>query len=131
MMKSAMARLVLAAGLFGAVAALFNAWLAPLAAVAAFIALSPMARKKRVWFVGEVESEMAIVARRREEALRALKDLEEDRHVGKVSQVQFERQRPVLLQVAKQTTAEYDRVLQKRNEARKRIEEILADHNAA
>jgi hypothetical protein len=131
MMRSAIVRTVLAAGLFAAVAALFNAWLAPLAAVAAAIALSPLTRKKRAWFVGEVESEMSIVARRREEALRVLKDLEEDRHVGKISQVQFERQRPILLQVAKLATGEYDRVLQKRTEARKRIEEILADHNAA
>jgi hypothetical protein len=131
MMKSALVRMVLAGGLFAAVAALFNAWLAPLAAVAAVIALSPLVRKKRAWFVGEVESEMSIIARRREESLRALKDLEEDRQVGKISQVQFESQRPVLLQAAKLATAEYDRVLQKRTEARKRIEDILADHNAA
>jgi hypothetical protein len=105
MMKSALVRMVLAGGLFAAVAALFNAWLAPLAAVAAVISLSPLVRKKRAWFVGEVESEMSIIARRREESLRALKDLEEDRQVGKISQVQFESQRPVLLQAAEADNA--------------------------
>jgi hypothetical protein len=131
MNKSTWLRIGLAAGLFGAIAALFSVWLAPLAAMAVAISLSPFARTRRAWFVGEVESEMSIVARRREEALRALKDLEEDRQVRKISQAEFERQRPILLHVAKQATAEYDRVLQKRSEARKRIEDILADHNAA
>jgi len=121
----------LASGLCAMLAALLNPWLAPVAALAVAIALSPLARKKRLWFVGDVESDLAVVSRRREEALRALKDLDDDRNSGKISQEAFERQRPILLDTARQVTAQFNQMQNKRNEARKRIEDILADHGSA
>jgi len=131
MNKTGWVRVVLASGAIAAAAAMFEPWLAPLAAVLALITLSPLARKRRIWFVGDVESEYAIVSRRREEALRALKDLEDDRGAGKISASEVERQRPVLLQQAKDVTAQLDAITQKRAAARKKIEQALEDNGKA
>jgi hypothetical protein len=103
---------------------------APVAFVAAVITFSPLARRKRLWFVGDVESEYAIVSRRREEALRALKDLEDDKLAGKLPQADFERLRPGYLQTAKELTAQLDKINERRTNARKRIEKDLADELA-
>lgn len=124
-------RILLASGAFGAAAALFEPWLAPLAVAVSVLALSPLARPRRIWFVGDVESEYAIVSRRREEALRALKDLEDDRLAGKVSAADSERQRPALLAHAKEVTAQLDAVTAKRAAARARIEAALGEDGKA
>jgi hypothetical protein len=101
--------------------------IAPVVFVAAVITFSPLARRKRLWFVGDVESEYSIVSRRREEALRALKDLEDDKLSGKLPQADFERLRPGYLQTAKELTAQLDRINERRALARKRIEKDLAE----
>ncbi|MBK9976154.1 MAG: hypothetical protein IPP14_15385 [Planctomycetes bacterium] len=124
-------RVLLASGLGAAAAALFAPALAPVAFIALLIALSPLARARRLWFVGDVESEYAIVSRRREEALRSLRDLEDDHLAGKISGAEFARQRPGLLQAAKEVTTDLDRIAQKRAAARKRIEEHLAGSGKA
>lgn len=126
-MKSGWLRVLLASGCGAAAAALFEPWLAPLAFAALAISLSPLGRAKRIWFVGDVETEYAIVSRRREEALRALKDLDDDRMAGKVSAAEVELQRPGMLQLAKETTAQLDRISEKRNAARKKIEQSLGE----
>lgn len=131
MMKSGWFKVIPIALLGAAVAALFNMALAPLAALLLVLTLSPLARGRRIWFVGDVESELSVVLRRREEALRALKDLEDDRQAGKIAAEEFETQRPRLLQAAKEATTDFDRVQQKREAARKRIEDSLADQNKA
>ncbi|MBX3474261.1 MAG: hypothetical protein KF754_07750 [Planctomycetes bacterium] len=118
-------RVVLASGFGAAAASLFEPWLAPVAALLLLLTLSPFARRRRIWFVGEVESEYAIVSRRREESLRAMKDLEEDRLAGKVSAREFELQRPQLLQAAKEATAALDIITARRQEARRKIEASL------
>lgn len=125
-MKSGWLRVILAVAAGTCASGLLHVGLVPLAAIVLFILASPLARDRRVWFVGDVEGELAIVSRRREEALRALKDLEDDRHAGKITQELFEEQRPLLLEAAKQATREMDDVQQKRTAARKRIEESLA-----
>lgn len=127
--KKGWLRVVLASGLGAAAAALFSPQLAPLAFVALLISLSPLARARRLWFVGDVESEFAMVSRRREEALRSLRDLEDDRLAGKISAAEFERQRPGLLQAAKDVTTDLDRISHKRAAARKRIEDHIAAGN--
>jgi hypothetical protein len=99
---------------------------APVAFVAVVITFSPLSRRKRLWFVGDVESEFSIVARRREEALRALKDLEEDKLAGKLPVAEFDRLRPSYLQSAKELTVQLDRINERRAVARKRIDEDLA-----
>ena len=83
-------------------------------------------RRKRLWFVGDVESEYSIVARRREEALRALKDIEEDKLAGKLPASEYERIRPAYLEAAKDLTAKLDKIQEKRAAARKRIDADLA-----
>lgn len=103
---------------------------APVVFIAALITLTPLARRKRLWFVGDVESEYSIVARRREEALRALKDLEDDKLAGKLPQADFERLRPGYLQSAKELTAQLDLINERRAIARKRIEKDLAEESA-
>ncbi len=131
MAKKGWLRVALASGLGAAAAALFAPALAPVAFVALMIALSPLARARRLWFVGDVESEFAIVSRRREEALRSLRDLEDDRLAGKISGPELERQRPGLLQAAKEVTADLDRIQLKRAAARKRIEDHIAGNGKA
>jgi hypothetical protein len=101
--------------------------IAPVVFVAAVITFSPFARRKRLWFVGDVEGEYSIVARRREEALRALKDLEDDKLAGKLPQAEYERMRPGHLQAAKELTAQLDKINERRTLARKRIEKDLAE----
>ena len=98
--------------------------------VATIITFSPFARRKRLWFVGDVEGEFSIVSRRREEALRALKDLEEDKLAGKLPQSEYERMRPAHLQAAKELTAQLDKIQERRAVARKRIEQDLATEQA-
>ncbi|MBZ0135153.1 MAG: hypothetical protein K8I27_02125 [Planctomycetes bacterium] len=100
--------------------------LAPLSFVIVLITFPPLARRKRLWFVGDVESEYSIVARRREEALRALKDLEDDKLAGKLPADDFDRLRPGYLQTAKDLTTQLDRIQQRRAVARKRIDQDLA-----
>jgi hypothetical protein len=126
-MNRPLVRVLLAAGVCAAAAALYEPWLAPLAALAALITLSPLARPRRIWFVGDVESEYALVSRRREEALRALKDLEDDRLAGKLSAAEVELRRPALLQHAREVTAQLDAISHKRAQARRRIEQELGD----
>lgn len=103
---------------------------APIVLVASVITFSPFARRKRLWFVGDVEGEFSIVSRRREEALRALKDLEEDKLAGKLPQSEYDRMRPGHLQAAKELTAQLDKIQERRAVARKRIEDDLARSKA-
>jgi hypothetical protein len=119
-------KVLLASGAATALTAAFNPLLAPLVLVLAVITLSPLARKKRLWFVGDVESEFRIVSRRREEALRALKDLEDDRLAGKTSREESESMRPALLKAAKDLTAQLDALQARRAEARRKIESEVA-----
>lgn len=98
----------------------------PVVFVVGLISFSPLARRKRLWFVGDVEGEYKIVARRREEALRTLKDLEDDRLAGKLPQEEYDRLRPGCLENAKRLTAQLDKVTERRDIARRRIEEDLA-----
>lgn len=99
---------------------------APLLFGMLLLALSPLARGKRLWFVGDVESEYAIVSRRREEALRALKDLEDDRLAGRVDEASFTKHRAEALEVAKRLTVQLDQLTQRRAAARKKIDAELA-----
>jgi hypothetical protein len=119
-------KVLLASGAATALTAAFNPVLAPLVLVLAVITLSPLARKKRLWFVGDVESEFRIVSRRREEALRALKDLEDDRLAGKTSREESESMRPALLKAAKDLTSQLDALQARRAEARRKIESEVA-----
>lgn len=105
--------------------AAFSLSLAPLVFFLLLLALSPMAREKRIWFVGDVESEFRIVSRRREEALRALKDIEDDRLAGKTTEDEYQSMRPSLLQAARDLTKQLDTLAVRRTEARKRIEAEL------
>ncbi|MCA8934913.1 MAG: hypothetical protein KDB68_01790 [Planctomycetes bacterium] len=100
--------------------------LSPLVFALVVITFSPMVRRKRLWFVGDVESEYSIVARRREEALRALKDIEEDKLAGKLPASEYERIRPAYLEAAKDLTAKLDKIQERRAAARKRIDADLA-----
>jgi hypothetical protein len=104
--------------------------LSPLVFAIAVVMFSPLARKKRLWFVGDVESEYSIVARRREEALRALKDLEDDKLAGKLPIEQYDAMRPAYLQTAKELTAQLDKINERRASARKRIDDDLARSRA-
>lgn len=106
--------------------AAFSLPLAPLVFVLLLLTLWPLARDKRIWFVGDVESEFRIVSRRREEALRALKDIEDDRLAGKTNEDEYQRMRPSLLQAAKDLTKQLDTLQARRTEARKRIDAELA-----
>jgi hypothetical protein len=119
-------KILLAGAAAGAITAVVSVLLAPLVFALVVITLSPFARPKRLWFVGDVESEFRIVSRRREEALRALKDLEDDLLAGKASREESEQMRPALLQTAKDLTAQLDALQQRRAEARKKIEAELA-----
>ena len=100
--------------------------LSPLAFAIILITFTPMARRKRLWFVGDVESEYSIISRRREEALRALKDLEDDKLAGKLPVDEYDRLRPGYLQTAKELTTKLDKITERRGAARKRIEQDLA-----
>lgn len=100
--------------------------LAPFVFGMALLTLWPFARAKRLWFVGDVESEFRVISRRREEALRALKDVEEDLLAGKASREEVDRMRPELLQAARDLTAKLDALQQRRAEARRKIEAELA-----
>ncbi|MCC6572988.1 MAG: hypothetical protein IT462_04270 [Planctomycetes bacterium] len=94
--------------------------------VAVAICATPFLRKRRIWFVGDVESELAIVTRQREEALRALKDLEEERLARKLSEADFTKLRPEYLARAKELTVKLDAVQAKLADARRRLEADLA-----
>lgn len=103
-----------------------------LLALAASLALvfSPLLRKRRIWFVGDVENELVVLTRRREEALRALKDIEEERLSGKLSEDDFAELRPEYLEQAMQITRDLDARRERAAAARKRIEEELAGKKA-
>jgi hypothetical protein len=92
-------------------------------AVAAALAIAfwPLLRKRRIWFVGDVESDLTVVTREREEALRALKDLEEDLLSRKLSRADYDRLRPQYLEHAKELTQKYDATREKLEAARKRV----------
>ena len=122
--------ILLASAACGALSAAFAPAIAPVVFVVVLITLSPFARAKRLWFVGDVESEYSIISRRREEALRALKDLEDDKLAGKLPADDFERLRPAYLQTARELTAKLDVIQEKRAAARRRIEEDLARSKA-
>jgi hypothetical protein len=117
---------LLASTATAALTAAFSLLLAPLVLALALLVLSPLMRQKRIWFVGDVESEFRIISRRREEALRGLKDLEEDRLAGKTTEEEYEQLRPAMLQAAKDLTRQLDTLAARRAEARKRIEDELA-----
>ena len=91
------------------------------------ITFTPLLRRRRIWFVGDVESEFAHIVRQREDSLRALKDLEEERLSRKLSQDDFDRLRPMYLERAKDLTLKLDAAQEKLAQARKRIEQQLAD----
>ncbi|MCB9932209.1 MAG: hypothetical protein H6841_02175 [Planctomycetes bacterium] len=129
-MKQPWLKILIAAGAAGALTAVADWRLAPLVFALVVVTFSPLARRKRLWFVGDVESEYSIVARRREEALRALKDLEDDKLAGKLPADDFERLRPAYLQTAKELTAQLDQIQEKRAAARRRIDEDLARSKA-
>jgi hypothetical protein len=95
--------------------------------IALAVTFSPLLRRRRIWFVGDVESDYADTLRKREEALRALKDLEEDLLSRKLSREDYERLRPRYLDLAKELTVKLDDAAQRRALARKRIEEQLAE----
>jgi hypothetical protein len=118
-------RLLLAAGALTAFSAAFDWRVAPLVLVVSLIVMWPLARRKRIWFVGDVEGEFKIVSRRREEALRALKDLEEDKLAGKLPPDEYNRLRPKYLETAKELTAQLDKIQERRAVARRRIEQDL------
>lgn len=121
-----MMKVLLAAASAAVLTAAADWRLSPLAFAIILITFTPMARRRRLWFVGDVESEYSIVARRREEALRALKDLEDDRLAGKLPQEEFDKLRPSYLQTAKELTTQLDKIQQVRAAARKRIDDDLA-----
>ncbi|MCF6228338.1 MAG: hypothetical protein L3J82_06705 [Planctomycetes bacterium] len=112
--------------ILGTAAFMFNAWLAPVVVVMSLIALWPFARSKRIWFVGDVESEYTIIARRREESLRALKDLEEELLAGKLSRDEYDKRKPAFLKTAKELTVKLDTAREKRKVARDKIERELS-----
>lgn len=88
----------------------------------------PLRRKKRVWFVGDVESDLTEVTREREEALRALKDLEEDLLSHKLSRADYDRLRPQYLERAKELTVKFDATREKLEAARRRILQQASDN---
>lgn len=92
------------------------------------ITLWPLRRKRRIWFVGDVESDLTEVTRDREEALRALKDLEEDLLSRKLSRADYDRLRPQYLDRAKELTQKYDETREKLEAARKRVLEQAASN---
>jgi hypothetical protein len=118
-------RILLGAVAAAALTAVVDWRLAPLSLVVVLITFTPLARRKRLWFVGDVESEFSIVSRRREEALRALKDLEDDKLAGKLPADEFDRLRPGYLQTAKELTTRLDALQQARAAAQRRIEQDL------
>lgn len=97
-------------------------------AVSLAITFWPLRRRKRVWFVGDVESDLTVVIREREEALRALKDLEEDLLARKLSRADYDRLRPQYLERAKELTLKYDETREKLEAARKRVLAQAADN---
>jgi hypothetical protein len=118
-------RILLGAVAAAALTAVVDWRLAPLSLVVVLITFTPLARRKRLWFVGDVESEFSIVSRRREEALRALKDLEDDKLAGKLPADEFDRLRPGYLQTAEELTTRLDALQQARAAAQRRIEQDL------
>ncbi|MDC1142763.1 hypothetical protein OAU50_06700 [Planctomycetota bacterium] len=120
-------RIVLALSLvLGAVAYVFNPLLAPPVIVMTALTLWPFRRAKRIWFVGDVESEYSIISRRREESLRALKDLEEEFMAGKIGREDYDKRRPAFLQTAKELTLKLDTAREQRKLAREKIERELS-----
>jgi hypothetical protein len=117
-----------ASGLLAIAAGLVNWMLAPLVLVLCAITFSPLLRRRRIWFVGDVENEHRSIQRRREEALRALKDLEDDHLSGKLDRSEYERLRPGYLATARELTERMDEVTARRQEVRRRIEQDLASH---
>lgn len=97
-----------------------------LAIAALGIVATPLFRRRRIWFVGDIESEFAIVTRQREEALRALKDLEEERLARKLTEADFVRLRPQYLERAKELTVKLDAVQARLADARRKLEADLA-----
>jgi hypothetical protein len=128
--KQAWLKILIAAGAAGALTAAADWRVAPLVFGVVVLTFSPLARRKRLWFVGDVESEYSIISRRREEALRALKDLEDDKLAGKLPADDFERLRPAYLQSARELTTQLDKIQEKRAAARRRIDEDLARSQA-
>lgn len=118
-------RILIGAAAAASLTAVVEWRVAPIAFVLVLLTFSPLARRKRLWFVGDVENEYSMISRRREEALRQLKDLEDDRLSGKLPQSDYERQRPSYLQTAKELTARLDEIQQRRAIARARIEADL------
>ena len=118
-------KLALAGGAAAAVAALFSIWLAPVVFLAVFVTGSSLVRDRRIWFVGDTETAISMLMRRREEALRAMKDLEDDRNCGKLSAEDLAKLRPRYLKAAKELTRELDAAREKQAEARKRVDRQL------
>ncbi len=112
--------------IFGAAAFMFSPWSAPVVVAMTLITLWPFARSKRIWFVGDVESEHTIISSRREESLRALKDLKEELLSGKLSRDEYEKRKPAFLKSAKELTVKLDKARAKRKIARDKIERELS-----
>ena len=123
-------KILIAAAAAACLTAVADWRISPLVFGLVLLTFSTLARRKRLWFVGDVESEFSIVARRREEALRALKDLEDDKLSGKLPQDDYDRLRPAYLQTAKELTAQLDKINERRVAARRRIDEDLARSKA-
>lgn len=119
-------RILIGSGAAALLASAIDWRVGPLVFAVGVIAFSPLARRKRLWFVGDVEGEYKIISRRREEALRALKDLEDDKLAGKLPPEEYDKLRPNYLETAKRLTAQLDKVAEKRAVARRRIDEDLA-----
>lgn len=116
---------ILASCACATLSALLNVWLPPLVLALALLTLSPLARPRRLWFAGDIESEHRIVSRRRQEALRALKDVNDDRLAGKLTDAEADKLRPGLLQAAKDLTAQLDVLTERQAAARRKIENEL------
>lgn len=125
-MKQGLVKIVLLAVIAGAIGLLFEPILAPVFAVLVAWTVSPLVRKQRIWFVGEVENEHSVLFRRRQEALRMLKDLEDDRAAGKVSDSEFDAQRPEMMDDLRDLTRRLDELATKRKNARSKLDRELS-----
>jgi len=130
-MNPRLIKVAIAVGLVTIATALISLIAAPLMGIAMALILSPFAREKRIWFVGDVATEVSIIAKRREESLRALKDLEDERNRGKLSEEDFRALRPRYLETAKELTRQLDLANEYLAAARRRLDKELAEAAAS
>jgi hypothetical protein len=93
--------------------------------LAVLVTLTPLLRRRRLWFVGDIESELVVLTRQREEALRALKDLDDERLARKLSEADYERLKPEALARAKELTRAQDEAQRKLAAARAQVQADL------